>query len=194
MATMAEQVGKIEADVPGVWGMDSPNRGCEKAFSHQPEHRPGSTPPRSDAPVMELLRDQAALYARLESHARRQRHLVCGDDAAPLLAVLADRQRLALELAQIGTSLAPIRRDWESYRGGLNEQERGEADRLVAETAACLQRVIESDEHDARLLSARRTLTARDLQTTRAGGSAISAYRPTTEAGTARHGRFDEAT
>ena len=144
--------------------------------------------------VLGMLRTQALMYARLESFARQQRRLVSAEDAAPLLAVLADRQRLAAELAPLGAALTPIRRHWELYRGGLTAPEREEADRLVAETAACLQRVIESDEHDARLLSARRTLTMRELQSTRTGGSAMAAYRPVAEAEMARRGRLDEAT
>lgn len=160
----------------------------KKALLHRQE------PSEEKSAVLNMLREQASLYARLEDYARRQRHLVVGEDTSLLLAVLADRQRLSAELAELGTTLAPVRRNWESFRGELSERERGEADRLVAETAACLRRVIESDEQDARLLSARRALTARELQTTHAGGSAIAAYRPMAAAGTARRGFFDEAT
>lgn len=146
------------------------------------------------AEVLGMLRKQASLYTRLEDYARKQRHLVAGEDAAPLLAVLAERQRLSSELAELGSSLAPVRGRWEKFRGELSAADRGEADRLVAETAACLRRVIESDEQDARLLSARRSLTARQLQTTHAGGSAMAAYRPNFDAQATRRGFFDEAT
>lgn len=148
-----------------------------------------------DGVVLDMLREQASLYARLEVYARRQRELVSGDDTGPLLAVLADRQRLSAELAELGATLAPYRRNWERYRGGLNEVGRSEADRLVAETAACLRRVMESDEQDARLLSARRTLTVREMQSTRAAGTAMAAYRPTADVSAGgRPTRFDEAT
>jgi len=49
--------------------------------------------------VLGLLRQQAALYERLENFAQRQRFLVAEDDPSPLIALLADRQRLSAELA-----------------------------------------------------------------------------------------------
>lgn len=154
--------------------------------SMQPSHDGGL--------VLVMLRRQAALYARLEDFARRQRDLVSADDSAPLLAVLADRQKLSAELSELGVRLAPYRRNWEVFRGALDERERGEVDRLVAETAACLRRVMEGDEQDVRRLSARRQLTVREMQSTRAGGTAIAAYRPMTAANSGRSLRFDEAT
>jgi hypothetical protein len=147
----------------------------------------------STSRVLEMLREQAALYGRLEDHARRQRLLVTGADATPLLGLLADRQRLSAELAELGAALTPVRVDWEMYRGALSEPERDEADQLVAQSAAALSRVIESDEEDARVLAARRSLTARELQSTRAGRAAMAAYRGAGDGGGARLNHLDEA-
>ena len=142
--------------------------------------------------VMELLRDQASLYGRLESCASRQRSLITADDSSLLLSLLAARQKLATELTQISTRLAPVRRDWSSYRERLSSIERAEADRLLAETSECLGRVIESDEQDARLLSARKRFVAEGLRATHATGQALSAYRAPVQPGP-RTERLDEA-
>jgi hypothetical protein len=66
--------------------------------------------------ILELLRVQARLYARLESFAIRQRTLVTGDDVGPLLSLLADRQRLSEQMAHLGEALKPIRRPTRAVR------------------------------------------------------------------------------
>jgi hypothetical protein len=134
--------------------------------------------------ILELLRVQARLYARLESFASRQRTLVTGDDVGPLLSLLADRQRLSEQMAHLGEALKPIRRDWQAYREALAPPDRSEADRLLGETEERLKRMIESDEHDARVLSVRKQAVARTLRATHASGQAVSAYRsPTNHSG-----------
>jgi len=55
--------------------------------------------------ILALLREEASLYEKLHANAARQRSLVVGDDMGPLLASLADRQRLSVELTRISTRL-----------------------------------------------------------------------------------------
>lgn len=145
--------------------------------------------PADHAPegVLALLRDQAALYARLESIVERQRTLVTRDDTTPLLVLLADRQRLSRTLSDVGRQLAPVRHDWAAYRRRLDAAQRQEADRLVEETANRLRRVIESDERDARVLSARRDITSHALRTMQAGTPVRTAYMPRTTASDLPH-------
>ena len=130
--------------------------------------------------VLRLLREQASLYGRLESLASRQRSLVSGDDVGPLLSVLAERQKLSERLTQIATRLLPVRRDWETYRARFTPDERVEADRQLHEVGERLQRIIESDEQDSRVLSGRKQAVAAALRSTHVKGSAMTAYRTTT--------------
>ena len=131
-----------------------------------------------DAPddILGLLRQQAGLYARLESCAARQRSLVTGDDVGPLLALLGDRQRLSEQMTRLGERLAPVRRNWSRHRQELAPADQAEAERLLKETQARLQRVIEGDERDARVLSVRKEAVARTLRATHTTTQAISAY------------------
>lgn len=141
---------------------------------------------------MGLLREQACLYARLEQFASRQRRLVREEDSGPLLLLLADRQRLSTELTRVARRLAPVRAGWSSYRDGLSDSQRVEAEELIQEASASLRRVIESDEEDARLLAIRRQTVSDELRVTRTAGSAMSAYAVrTTSAGAPR---LDEST
>ncbi len=143
---------------------------------------------RAASETMLLLRAQHAMYAALESLARRQRSLISGEHTGLLLTALADRQKLSGKLKAIAEKLEPVRRDWAASRECLSPSQRDEADRLVRETQAYLRRVIERDEEDTRLLSVRRQAAARALGAAHATGQAISAYRVPP----GRRGRLDQ--
>ena len=137
--------------------------------------------------VLSLLREQVELFARLEGFAGRQRNLVTGEDPGRLLSLLADRQKLSSELQRIATILEPVRRDWPSYRTNLTGPQRIEADKLLEDATNRLERIIESDEQDAKLLSVRREAAARTLRTAHSAGQAMRAYREPAK----RTGRLD---
>ena len=144
---------------------------------------PVETPGR----VLDLLREQLSLYGKLETCASRQRPLIADEDAGPLLSLLAERQKVSVELADVAARLEPIRRSWEIHRRRFSSQERREADRLLTEIKGRLQRLVESDEEDTRLLSARKQAAAQALGATHSTGQALWAYRSSAE----RPGRLD---
>lgn len=127
--------------------------------------------------VLDMLRRQGALYATLEGLAEQQRVLVTCEDVTPLLSLLADRQRLSQELLEVGNRLAPIRGNWVAYRERLAPAEQQEADQLLNASSECLGRIIQSDEHDARVLSGRKQSVGEALGKTASTGRALSAYR-----------------
>lgn len=140
---------------------------------------PGATidPDESDvAAAISLLREEAGLYDDLEELARRQRDHVASEDATRLLAVLADRRKLSDDLQCIGKRLSPVRRSWEAYRKRLSESQRSEVDELIGKTADCLKRIMERDEEDVRVLSARKEMVAVGLRATHVSGEALAAY------------------
>jgi len=139
------------------------------------------------ADVLHMLREQSRLYDELEALARRQRTLVTDDDIGPLLSLLADRQKLSERLVLLGARLSPIRREWPRYRERFSSQEREEADRCLGEASAALQRVLDRDARDARILSGRKQSVAAALEQAQSTRQAISAYR----GGTVSIGRLD---
>lgn len=141
--------------------------------------------------ALSLLRLQASLYAQLELLASRQRNLVRREDTGPLLSILADRRRLSAELLDVSTRLAPIRANWRGFRKGLAPNQQAEADRLVEEAESRLRRVIDGDEHDARLLAARRACVAERLSEARTQRDAFHAYLTPAVGGT-RFNAWDE--
>jgi len=127
--------------------------------------------------VVPLLRKQALLFSRLEGFAQRQRMLVVQEDTRPLLALLAERQKLSLELARVSQELAPVRENWNSFRESLTVMERDEAAELLASIRESLSRVIESDEVDARRLGVRKQMVRQSMQNSQVKGVAAGAYQ-----------------
>ncbi len=142
--------------------------------------------------MLKLLRRQASLFAGLETLTSSQRGLVTSEDTGPLLRLLADRQKLSTELADIASHLDPVRRDWPEVRKRLTPEQRADADRYLSESGKRLQRIMESDEQDARVLGARKRMVTDTLRGAHDTGQAISAYQ---RRGGARPGvtRLDEA-
>lgn len=136
----------------------------------------GALADADDRYALPLLRAQAALFGRLESLAARQRELVTSDEAEALLVVLNDRQALAAELAGVVRRFEPMRRDWRTVRSRLSDVDRAEADGLLTGIRDQLRRVMDGDERDVRLLSARKVMTAAGLRAAVGAGEAVSAY------------------
>lgn len=143
------------------------------------------------ADVVPLLRVQASLFSRLEGFARRQRTLVSHEDSRPLLALLAERQKLSLELARVSERLRPVRENWDCFRETLTESQREEAGELLKEIRGSLSRVIASDEEDARCLGVRKQMVQESLRNSQIKSATVGVYRNTASCSGRR---FDEAT
>ena len=142
--------------------------------------------------VLALLREQDVLYRRLDACAARQRDLISLEDTRPLLTLLAERQKLAADLTSISARFEPVRRDWDHHRAHLSPPQRDEADRLLQSIKTRLRVVIERDEEDARLLSARKQAAGQALRSSHSTGQALNAYRTQTYTAD-RPERLDEA-
>ncbi len=124
-----------------------------------------------------FLREQAGLFSRLEGLAARQQALVAGEAIEPLMSVLADRQKVSVRLAEIASFLKPVRSAWKEFRTQFDATQRDEAETLVTNTEASLKRLIENDERDARILSARKQRVAEQLSGLNSSGGAVAAYQ-----------------
>ncbi|GAG47661.1 unnamed protein product, partial [marine sediment metagenome] len=102
------------------------------------------------------------------------------------------RQKLTQELVEMGRQLAPHRENWAATRDALDPRDRQLAEHMLAEVRELLGKIIESDEQDARSLSARKTHTAAELGTTRAERQAIAAYAATAGPPAGRLDRISE--
>ena len=140
--------------------------------------------------VLALLTQQRDLCRRLGAFCDRQRPLVTGDHAEQLLAVLGERQVLLDQLGGVVEKLRPYQRDWREVRTRMAAEEGRRADALVAEVNGLLSTILQHDDADAKLLSARKAATAQqitELKQSRAAGvayaSAAGGYASTTDGG-----------
>lgn len=140
------------------------------------QEHPGSDDRTPDA-VLAILKEQRTLYTELDSLASKQRSLITGDDPNRLLTLLAKRQRVSVSLTDVARRFEPIKENWEQIKKGFNAAQRVEAENLLDDIRMYLRRVIEGDEQDARLLSARKQATAGALRQSHVAQQAVSAYQ-----------------
>lgn len=141
--------------------------------------------------VLALLDRQVTLYGELEAMAGKQRALIAADDTTPLLKLLAQRQKLTRELQILNDRMAPFRADWPRTKEALPAPQRVEAERLLRDVQDRLRRLLEQDERDVRLLSARKQQVGSALAGLRSGKRAVAAYRHDGGAADARFDRMD---
>ncbi|HNQ22337.1 MAG TPA: hypothetical protein PKK06_04515 [Phycisphaerae bacterium] len=138
--------------------------------------------------VLGWLREQGAGYEQLETLARRQRAVLNAADPEPLLALLAERQKLTAHLTVLAERLQPARRQWAQYQQCLAPAQAEEAECLLRVMGERLDRVLASDAEDARVLAARKAAVASGLRQSQTVNAALNAYQ------TAPHpaGRLDQ--
>ena len=127
--------------------------------------------------LLELLGRQVNTYGELQTLADKQRMLVKAEDTAPLMTLLAERQRLTQELQQLGERMAPWRQNWATWRETLRPQQRASAEGMIREVNDRLRRLLASDEQDMRMLSLRRQRVGQLISEARCGRAALTGYR-----------------
>ncbi len=126
--------------------------------------------------LISLLRRQVGTYTRLEQLSDQQRGLIAAEDQQRLLALLAERQKLVDELSVLNQGLIPLQKYWRANRETVAPSLRAEADQLVGRAGEILQRILGADEQDARILSARKAQTAKQVTALAQGRQAFEAY------------------
>jgi hypothetical protein len=129
------------------------------------------------APRLErILGRQLGLYRQLAELSNRQHDLVERDQTDGLMAVLADRQRLIDQIADINGEVEPFAAHWVTLAAKLNDTQRasigvqlGELDELVASISA-------RDEHDRSVLESRRAEASSALDGLSKRKAAMGAY------------------
>jgi hypothetical protein len=127
--------------------------------------------------LLELLRKQREVLARLKELADHQQSLVIDADPQPLLNLLAERQRLVDRLGQISGRLAPYRQQWPEFVASLPDDDRRRAEDILGEINDMLTSVLASDERDTQLLTSRRNMLAEEMSSTQTGQRATQAYQ-----------------
>ncbi|GJM25497.1 MAG: hypothetical protein DHS20C16_19120 [Phycisphaerae bacterium] len=132
---------------------------------------------RQATEIVGLLSRQLSLYDQLTSLADKQRKLVAAEDTRPLMKVLAQRQRLTIELEALNARMAPLRDTWPTVREGLDSQDRTMADDLISKVNTRLKTLLDGDAADVEMLQLRKQRVGTELGTVRNRRKAVAAYQ-----------------
>jgi hypothetical protein len=118
----------------------------------------------SDDPTISCLQRQVECYRRLAKLAALQHEHVQQGQTDALLDVLASRQVVLEEIAQIEREIAPAKRDWTSYLASMKGEARSRAEELLAETRTLLEQITSADKNDVLVLQQRKLNLGRQIQ------------------------------
>jgi chorismate mutase len=133
------------------------------------------SPPADE--LLDLLVSQHELYRQLRRLAMAQHDLIAAEDPTGLLNLLSQRQRLIDQLAEINLKLEPARADWKRVESMLTTEQRGKAQKLVEQVGQLLAEILQADEADSKVLSARKQVIGQKIQATAASAQVQAAYR-----------------
>lgn len=136
--------------------------------------------------LIQLLQDQQELYRQLRLLADRQKALVAQDESEMLLSLLTERQRLVDALGGLNARLAPYRENWTHFFAGLKEASRKQVADLLEDVNGALSAILQSDQKDTAILTAKRQSMAGQLAAFDAGSRASAAYAKATGASQSR--------
>ena len=141
---------------------------------------------------VEVASEQRDLCRRLSGFAQTQRALITGDEPQRLLELLAERQQLLDRLMTVGERLRPLQKQWVEVRTALSDSQVRQAEELIGEVNRLLAGILQIDDADAQLLSARKSMTARALKQVGRGRQAGAAYESSVTATPVRVDWTDE--
>jgi flagellar biosynthesis/type III secretory pathway chaperone len=114
--------------------------------------------------VLEALEQQVGCYRRLAKLADQQHEHVRQSRTEDLLSVLSQRQEVLDQVARLEEAIGPVKRRWSDYLGGLPEQQRRQAQGLMAESRSLLEQITSADRNDAMVLQQRKIEVGRALR------------------------------
>lgn len=130
--------------------------------------------------LLELVTRKHDCLVQLRELGRTQAALIDSGDVNRLLGVLADKQRLLVDLHDLERFLDPYRHDDPERRTWAGEQERLRCARLADDADRLLAEVLTGEKRCEDALRRRRDETAVQLAAVQSAGAARDAYRSTT--------------
>jgi hypothetical protein len=113
--------------------------------------------------VIMALEEQVTCYRRLAKLAELQHDHVQHDRTEELIDVLAHRQTVLEQVAQLEQKISPARGQWNDYLGRLPDGQRRHVERLVDESRQLLREITTADQHDALVLQQRKLSLGRQI-------------------------------
>jgi hypothetical protein len=118
----------------------------------------------NDDPVIHALAEQVACYRRLAKLAAVQRDHIQHARTEELLEVLQSRQAVLDQVAAHERVIAPAKLQWNEYAGRLDAEARRQAETLLAETRALLEKITSADRNDVMVLQQRKLNVGKQIR------------------------------
>jgi hypothetical protein len=112
------------------------------------------------------LAEQVACYQKLAKLADQQHLFVQNSQTDQLLEVLQRRQTVLDQIAELEQIIGPAKRNWSQQMTGLSEDQRIEAESMLAETRRLLERITTADRNDAIVLQQRKLNLGKQINKT----------------------------
>ncbi len=126
--------------------------------------------------LLVLLAKQRDLYRSLRELSEKQRSMISSNRPEQLINILRDRQGLVTSLARLNEEMGPFRREWDTSYSSLPEGHRQQASELLQEINGLLRVILQTDQEDSAMLSARKQVVAKEMATLSGGQIANTAY------------------
>jgi len=126
--------------------------------------------------ALKALRAERDIYARVLELTRRQRTLAESGNAEQLLAVLAEKGKLAEEAAQVSEASRELKSRWSELAPTLGGGHAAEGQRLLDEVVDVLKQVLAEEDACQQAIGQRREGTMEELLRLQKGRRIARAY------------------
>jgi hypothetical protein len=113
--------------------------------------------------VLTALIQQVECYRHLAKLAMSQHDHVRASRTADLLSVLAQRQEMLDQIADLEQSVSPAKKRWTEYLNELPASDRAVAEQMMAESRRLLEEITTTDRNDALVLQQRKLNLGREI-------------------------------
>ena len=114
--------------------------------------------------IIFALEQQLACYRKLARLAEAQREHVQQSHVEALLEVLANRQMILNQLAELESVIRPAKARWQEFLGEIEPESRSKAEHLLVEARRLLEQIMASDRTDALALEQRKLNLGRQIK------------------------------
>jgi hypothetical protein len=129
--------------------------------------------------IIAALEQQLACYERLAKLAETQRDYVRDGSTDALLQLLQHRQALIDEHGRLELVIGPARKEWSSFIGSLDGEQRAHAESLLFRARELLADITRSDNDDVMLIQQRKFNVGREIAQTSTNRQVNRAYAAT---------------
>jgi len=136
-----------------------------------------ATKPPEPRRMLTLLHQQRDGYQQLIELSSQQSQLISDGHPEQLLSLLAKRQSLIQEMADLGREIGEYQSHWPDVAVALGPDQADQARALLRDVEQLLARILEQDEQDRARLAASHQQAGRELKQAAAAPRALGAYR-----------------